>query len=537
MTLLLGPLLRRVVGDRATVWVETSAPATVAVRAGTGSGAARTFTAFGRHYALVVVDGLPAAAATPYQVLIDGEEVWPPPGYDRPAPAIRTRADAAPVRLVFGSCREASPHAVRHLPPDALDGYAARLARTGQDWPDLLMLLGDQVYADAPSRRTRWWLRRRRRRAGDGKPAGQVVDFVEYARLYHESWLDPDVRWLLSTVPSVMIFDDHEVIDDWNISAPWRAGMVRQPWWRERITAGLASYWVYQHLGNLHPDELGADPVYPAVVSARDATGVLREFGAGADEDRYRYRWSYALDVGRTRIVVLDNRCARVVTPGRRAMLPDAQWEWLVGAVRDGRYDHLVLGSSLPWLMPFAVHDLEVAVSALAESRRRPAAAAGEWLRQALDLEHWPAFGHSFDALTALLGQAATGALGTVPASISVLSGDVHHSYVARPDLAGAPIHQLTCSPVHNRVPGALRIAFRAAWSGAATRLGQVLCRVVRVPPTRVTWTKLAGPYFGTAVGTLVHTGRSAQVIVEGTNPSGELSGVARVPLTALPTE
>ena len=67
MTLLLGPLLRRVVGDRATVWVETSAPATVSVRAGSGSGAARTFTAFGRHYALVVVDGLPAASATPYQ--------------------------------------------------------------------------------------------------------------------------------------------------------------------------------------------------------------------------------------------------------------------------------------------------------------------------------------------------------------------------------------------------------------------------------------------------------------------------------------
>src|SRR5437016_9217199 len=147
MTLLLGPLLRRVVGDRATVWVETSAPATVAVRAGTGSGAARTFTAFGRHYALVVVDGLAADAATPYQVLVDGEPAWPPPGYERPPPVIRTRAEGAPVRLVFGSCREASPRAVRRLPPDALDGYAARLAGTGRDWPDTLLLLGDQVYA------------------------------------------------------------------------------------------------------------------------------------------------------------------------------------------------------------------------------------------------------------------------------------------------------------------------------------------------------------------------------------------------------
>ncbi|MGW1633884.1 hypothetical protein, partial [Streptomyces anthocyanicus] len=30
-----------------------------------------------------------------------------------------------------------------------------------------------------------------------------------------------EVRWLLSTVPSCMIFDDHDVIDDWNTSAAW----------------------------------------------------------------------------------------------------------------------------------------------------------------------------------------------------------------------------------------------------------------------------------------------------------------------------
>ena len=48
------------------------------------------------------------------------------------------------------------------------------------------------------------------------------------------------------------------------------------------------------------------------------------------------------------------------ITPGARRMLPDAQWEWLVGTVRGGGYDHLVLGSSLPWLMPFAAHHLDI---------------------------------------------------------------------------------------------------------------------------------------------------------------------------------
>jgi hypothetical protein len=182
--------------------------------------------------------------------------------------------------------------------------------------------------------------------------------------------------------------------------------------------------------------------------------------------------------------------------------------------------------------MPFAVHHLEAAVSAAAESPRRPVAAAAERLRQGLDLEHWPAFGHSFDALTALLGQLADGGVGEPPASISVLSGDVHHSYVARADLPGTPIHQLTCSPVHNRVPRAMRTVFRAGWTSGGARVGRVLSRATRVPATPLTWTKLAGPYFGTAVATLVHTGRTAEVSIEGTDADGGLRVVARQRLT-----
>jgi hypothetical protein len=524
--LVLGPLLRRVVDDRATVWVETDAPATVVVSAGPAGGAARTFTAFGRHYALVVVDGLPRGAATPYRVLLDGEQAWPPPDYAYPPPAIHTRAAGAPVRLVFGSCREATPYVTRGIPPDALDAYATRLAATGADWPDALVLLGDQVYADMPSPVTRRWLRRRRRAKHPEAPADQVADYAEYARLYRESWTDPEIRWLLSTVPAVMIFDDHEVIDDWNTSAAWRADALRQPWWNERIAAALASYWVYQHLGNLHPDELGADPVYPAVVSAADATGTLREFGARADREREWYRWSYALDIGDTRLVVLDNRCGRQLESGRRAMLPDAQWDWFATCVRSGGYAHLAVGCSLPWLLPYGVHHLEAVTSALAESRWRAVAWAGEGLRRAADLEHWPAFGHSFTALAALLSQ-----LDPDIASVSVLSGDVHHSYVARPHLDGPPIHQVTCSPVHNRVPTLMRQVFRTAWGPRSAWFGRALSRLFRLEPMRLRWTKLAGPHFGNVVGTLVHSGQSAYVTIEATGPDATLARVMRVRL------
>ena len=78
--LLIGPLLRRVVDTRATIWVETGGPAVVTVRtAGGATGTAPTFSAYDHHYALVVVEGLPRTARPPYEVLVDDELVWPVP--------------------------------------------------------------------------------------------------------------------------------------------------------------------------------------------------------------------------------------------------------------------------------------------------------------------------------------------------------------------------------------------------------------------------------------------------------------------------
>ncbi|HEV7899723.1 MAG TPA: alkaline phosphatase D family protein [Planosporangium sp.] len=539
--LLLGPILRRVDGSRATIWVQTARPATVEIRtAGDAGGAARTFSAYGRHYALVVVEDLRPGSADEYRVLLDGEPVWPPPDYRYPAPAIHTRGERDPVRLVYGSCRQANPHVTDRHPPDALDAYAARLAdavRAGTavaQWPDSLLLLGDQVYADETSPAVRGWLRRCRHRRRPDAPATQVVGFAEYTRLYLESWSDPDVRWLLSTVPSMMIFDDHEIIDDWNASESWRRARQAQSWWAERIAAGLSSYWVYQHLGNLSPDDLGADPVYRAVRAADDATAILADFGARADSERSGYRWSYARDLGRTRIVVLDNRAGRQLSPGARAMLPDHEWDWLVGAVGDGDgdYDHLVVGSSLPWLLAPAAHHVEAMNERMCDSSRPWVAVPAEKVRQVLDLEHWAAFGRSFDALGALLGQ--LGSAARAPATISVLSGDVHHSYAARarlgPDVRSA-VYQLTCSPVHNGLPGAIRVATRLGWSRGAGRLARGLAKLAGTPAPSVRWDLATGPFFGNAVSTVIHRGREAYALVEGTDARARLNRLGAVRL------
>jgi len=65
-----------------------------------------------------------------------------------------------------------------------------------------------------------------------------VLDFEEYTHLYRESWSDPVIRWLFSTVGSMMIFDDHDVHDDWNTSISWIEEMRSTDWWQDAHRVG-----------------------------------------------------------------------------------------------------------------------------------------------------------------------------------------------------------------------------------------------------------------------------------------------------------
>ena len=108
--LVLGPVLRHVGGDDATVWVETDGPCDVVVRRGDAHATERTFTVAGHHYAIVALTGLRPGTSDPYEVLLDGARVWPDEDLGLPPSLIRTVDPTRPIRLVFGSCR--SPHTV-----------------------------------------------------------------------------------------------------------------------------------------------------------------------------------------------------------------------------------------------------------------------------------------------------------------------------------------------------------------------------------------------------------------------------------------
>ena len=65
-----------------------------------------------------------------------------------------------------------------------------------------------------------------------------MADFEEYTWLYHEAWLPEVERWVLSVVPSAMIFDDHDMIDDWNTSPSWVEDIRQSPGGRITSSAG-----------------------------------------------------------------------------------------------------------------------------------------------------------------------------------------------------------------------------------------------------------------------------------------------------------
>ena len=527
-TLVLGPLLRYVGPTEATVWVETDGPCEVSAL----GASTRTFEVAGHHYALVEVDGLRPGAEHDYELLLDGARAWPADG--EPRGCVRTPRRDDELRLAFASCRVAAPHEPpytlsksddeRGRGVDALAALARRMRATEpRAWPDALLLVGDQVYADevTPAIRARI-----AQRHGDRDAPLEVADFEEYTWLYHEAWGDERIRWLLASIPSAMIFDDHDVRDDWNTSGTWVREVRRLPWWRERLIGAYMSYWLYQHLGNLSPAELREDELL-ARLRACDGDGepLLRAFAERAADEVAGTRWSFRRDFGRTRLVVLDSRAGRVVDDDRdRRMLSDEQFAW-VREQLTGDVDHLLIATSLPFLLAPALHDVEAWNEAVcAGAWGRLAARAGERLRQALDLEHWAAFRHSFERLVEELRLVGSGARGVAPGSIVLLSGDVHHAYVAEaafPVGSGveSAIVQAVCSPMRNPLDARERRFMRALHRRPAALVARALARAAGVPRPRMRWRLMAPATFDNHVGTLTLDGRGAELAIECTRP------------------
>lgn len=521
----------RHLGERdATVLIEADAPCEVEVL----GHKARTFEVFGHHYAIVCLDDLDPGTTYEYAVALDGETRWPEPDSEFPPSRIRTYDPQGPFDISFGSCRVAVPHEPpytlttdedpRGKESDALHVLALEMLRNPEErWPHLLLLRGDQVYADEGAPETRDFIRWRRDTSQP--PHEEVGDFEEYTRLHRESWTEPVIRWLFSTVSTSMAIDDHDVRDDWNISRSWLEDMRGTSWWGERIVGAFMSYWLYQHLGNLSPQELADTDTFCRVSEADgDAGEIVREYATRADEDREGIRWSFHRDLGRNRVIVMDSRAGRILREGRRSMFDDTEWEWIRDQAR-GDFDHRLIATSDPYLLAHGMHFAEAWSEQVCNGAwGRPAAKLTEKLRRAVDLDHWAAFQLSFHRVAELLREIGAGERGHAPASVLLVSGDVHHAYLCdvgfrREAGVESRVYQAVCSPFRNPLDQPERRKVRLAASRPAWALARALARAAGASDPEIRWRFLEGPYFDNQVASIVLSGRTARLKLEKTRP------------------
>ena len=524
--LLLGPILRHVEHDEATIWLETDEACEVRIL----DYVASTFQVEGHHYALVGITGLEAGASYEYTVELDGERVWPDHHSDLPPSVLRTlSADRGEVRLAFGSCRVSRPHQPPHVLTgrehpdghgiDALRALALRLASSSSaSWPHCLLMLGDQIYADelSPSMLELT----RDRREPDGVPTDELADFDEYALAYREAWSEPVIRWLLANVPVAMIFDDHEIEAQWKTSQAWVEEMRAKPWYERHVVAGLMAYWVYQHLGNLSLAELAENDIFRRLHGEDDAGELLREQMANADRQPGHSRWSFSRDLGRARLVAIDTRAGRELEPGRRRIIDDGEWEWVTERAT-GDFEHLLLASSVPFVLPPALHYAETWVEAIADGAwGTQAARAAEWVRRKGVMDQWASFRHSFDRLGALLEEIAGGERGSPPTTVVMLSGDVHHCYLAEIDFQNeakpeSAVWQCVSSAYRKELEPREKRVMRIANSRSLEIAARTIARLTGTAETRLRWRLLDRPGYENQLGTLSLAQGSARIRVE----------------------
>lgn len=247
------------------------------------------------------------------------------------------------------------------------------------------------------------------------------------------------VQRVLAKVPTAMIFDDHDVTDDWNLSVAWEEAAYNNPLANRIIGNALISYFLCQGWGNA-PQHFDAE----FVAGVRQA---VAELGQDAHEKcitsmlEFRH-WHYEWPT-QPGLIVIDSRTNRWRSEqSKHAPSGLMDWESITDLQQNlcGR-DAVLLVSPAPM---FGVKIIE-AIQHVFTFFGKPLM---------VDAENWMAHPGSAYALMNLFRHPKT------PEYFTILSGDVHYSFVYQVELrgydGGPNIWQITSSGIKNEFPARL---------------------------------------------------------------------------------
>ena len=267
----------------------------------------------------------------------------------------------------------------------------------------------------------------------------------------------PNVRRLLANIPTYMIFDDHDVTDDWNITKEWQEKVASSPLGNHVIANALTAYWAFQGWGN--------DPAaFPEsfIPKISNYTKKLKANTPAYEEWLYTllsFRgWSYVAPTN-PRSLVLDTRTQRAYPAEQTYVVGNVLKQRTNGPnlIRKNEWRHL---SDLLFASGWQSHTPLVIISAtplygvhMIESFLKnyilPLTNILPSLQRSLDLEWWKFNGRGFFFFHQQIAA-------WNPSMCIILSGDAHMASSIQAEVyfqqeKNRSLHQITSSPIKNQ--------------------------------------------------------------------------------------
>ena len=249
------------------------------------------------------------------------------------------------------------------------------------------------------------------------------------------------VQRAFAHIPVYMIFDDHDITDDWNLSRGWEQAAYEHPFSRRIIGNALIAYWLCQGWGNnkaVFEDLLEESrPVFEADTLETDVL---------IDKLLYFREWDYTVNTS-PKIIVADTRTNRWRSESGMSN-PSGLMDWQALSDLQQQLIHnesVILVSAAPI---FGVKLIEVI--------QRIFTFFGKSLM--VDAENWMEHNGSANVILNIFMHPKT------PQHFIILSGDVHYSFVYDVSLRfrdnGPEITQITASGFKNTFPEKLLDVF-----------------------------------------------------------------------------
>ncbi|HEY1028898.1 MAG TPA: alkaline phosphatase family protein [Pseudomonas sp.] len=248
------------------------------------------------------------------------------------------------------------------------------------------------------------------------------------------------VARVFAHLPTLMIFDDHDVTDDWNLSARWEQTAYGHPFSKRIIGNALLAYLLCQGWGN-HPDAF-AEPLQRCarLLRERQDNHLHAKAQDALIETLLHFEhWHYVLPTTPA-LLVLDTRTRRWRSEGRLSR-PSGLMDWeALCEFQQALLDHpsCIIVSPAPM---FGVK--------LIEGIQKLFTFAGHPLM--VDAENWMAHRGAASVMMNIFRHSRT------PGDFVILSGDVHYSFVYRVSIrhrrASPTIWQITSSGIKNEFP------------------------------------------------------------------------------------